>query len=103
MKKINSEDIINKVCDLCGDVNFNLPQDIVDCIASHIKNDNSISDNILYEILENAKIASSKKIALCQDTGTANFFVKIGRNCCRVYVHLAYDDGQVARNPDGLG
>ena len=31
------------------------------------------------------------------------FFVKIGRNCCRVYVHLAYDDGQVARNPDGLG
>ena len=79
MKKINSEIIINKVCELCGDVNFNLPQDVIDCISSYIKNDDSISDNILKEILENAKIASSKKIALCQDTGTANFFVKIGR------------------------
>ena len=55
MRTVNSEEIINKVCELCGDVNFNLPQDVVDCISSHIKNDNSISDNILKEILENAK------------------------------------------------
>ena len=75
MRTISSEEIINKVCELCGDVNFNLPQDVIDCISSHIKNDNSISDNILKEILENAKIAKEKKIALCQDTGTANFFV----------------------------
>ena len=77
MRKIKSKDIIDKVIDLCGEVNFNLPHDIVDCITSYIKNDNSISDNILNEILENAKIARQKKIALCQDTGTANFFVKI--------------------------
>ncbi|MBQ3942872.1 MAG: fumarate hydratase [Elusimicrobia bacterium] len=80
MRKINSEEIINKVCELCGDVNFNLPQDITDCISSHIKNDNSIADNILKEILQNAKIAKENKIALCQDTGTANFFVKIGKD-----------------------
>lgn len=80
MRKINSIDITNKVADLCGDVNFNLPQDVIGCIASHIKNDNSVSDNILNEILENAKIASNKKIALCQDTGMANFFIKIGKD-----------------------
>ena len=80
MRKIESKDIVNKVIDLCGDVNFNLPHDVIDCIASYVKNDSSISDNILKEILENAKIAKQKKIALCQDTGTANFFVKIGKN-----------------------
>ena len=80
MRKIKSNDIIDKVIDLCGEVNFNLPHDIVDCITSYIKNDDSISDNILNEILENAKIARQKKIALCQDTGTANFFVKIGKD-----------------------
>ncbi len=80
MRKIESKDIINRITDLCADANFNLPQDITDCIASYIKNDDSISDKILKEILENAKIASQEKIALCQDTGTANFFVKIGKN-----------------------
>lgn len=79
MRKIESNIIINKVADLCGYANFNLPQDILYSISSYIKNDNSISDNILNEILENAKIAKEKNIALCQDTGTANFFVKIGR------------------------
>jgi fumarate hydratase subunit alpha len=80
MRKIESKDIINRITDLCADANFNLPQDITDCIASYIKNDNSISDKILNEILENAKIASQKEIALCQDTGTANFFIKIGKD-----------------------
>lgn len=80
MRKIKSKDIIDKVIDLCGEVNFNLPQDIVDCIISYKKNDNSTSDSILKEILENAEIAKQKKIALCQDTGTANFFVKIGKD-----------------------
>jgi len=79
VRTIKSSVIINKVADLCGEVNFNLPQDIVNAVSSYIKNNNSISDNILKEILENAKIAKEKNIALCQDTGTANLFVKIGR------------------------
>lgn len=79
MRRIDSKDIINKVVDLCGDINFNLPQDIIDAVSSYIKNDDTISDNILKEILENANVAKNKKIALCQDTGTANFFVKIGK------------------------
>lgn len=79
MRRIDRKDIINKVVDLCGDINFNLPQDIIDAVSSYIKNDDTISDNILKEILENANVAKNKKIALCQDTGTANFFVKIGK------------------------
>ncbi len=80
MRKIKSSIITDKICELCGEINFNLPQDIYDAVASYIKNDNSVGDDILKQILENAKIAKEKKIALCQDTGTANFFIKIGRD-----------------------
>lgn len=80
MRKIEIKNIINNISELCGNINFNLPQDVYDAVSSYIKNDNSVSDDILKQILENAKIAKEKKIALCQDTGTANFFVKIGRD-----------------------
>ena len=93
MRIIESKDIINKVCELCGEVNFDLPQDVVCAVKSYIKNDNSVSDNILNEILENAKIAKQDKIPLCQDTGTANFFVKIGND-----VKIVGDDINTAIN-----
>ncbi len=79
MRIIKSSVITEKISDICGEVNFCLPQDVVDAVKFYIKNDNSVSDNVLNEILENAKIAKQDKIPLCQDTGTANFFVKIGR------------------------
>lgn len=79
MRQIKSQDIICGIAELCGDVNFYLPEDISNAIESFIKKDGSLSDNILLEILENAKIAKENKIALCQDTGAANFFIKIGR------------------------
>jgi len=93
VRTIKSEIIINKVSDLCGEVNFNLPQDVIDAVKNYIKNDNSISDNILNEILENARIAKQDKIPLCQDTGTANFFVKIGKD-----VKIVVDDINTAIN-----
>ncbi len=79
MRVIKSSVITKIISDICGEVNFNLPQDIIDAVKSYIKNNNSTSDNILKEILENAKVAKRRSIALCQDTGTANFFIKIGR------------------------
>ena len=77
MRVIKSSFIIDKISDICGEVNFNLPYDIVNAIETYIKNDDSISDNILKQILENAKVAKERNIAVCQDTGTANFFIKI--------------------------
>lgn len=87
MREINSKDIILQVEKMCADVNYNLPGDVTDCIASLVKNDKSISDNILQEILQNVKIAKKEDIALCQDTGTANFFIKIGKD-----VNIVGDD-----------
>jgi len=87
MRNVKSEDIISEIEKMCADVNYNLPCDVAECVASLVKNDKSIQDNILLEILQNAQVAAKEHIALCQDTGTANFFVKIGKN-----VNITGDD-----------
>jgi fumarate hydratase subunit alpha len=45
-----------------------------------LKVESGIAKDILTEIIENAKIAKEEKIPLCQDTGTANFFIKLGKD-----------------------
>jgi fumarate hydratase subunit alpha len=34
---------------------------------------------VLGQILENARLASQKELALCQDTGIADIFVRVGQ------------------------
>ncbi|MDD5020587.1 MAG: fumarate hydratase [Endomicrobiaceae bacterium] len=82
MRQIKKSDIILKIENLCADINYDLSDDVLCSIQKNIKNDNSFADTILMEIIENAKIAKYEKIALCQDTGTANVFVKCGKNVC---------------------
>jgi fumarate hydratase subunit alpha len=80
MRQIKKSDIVLKIENLCADINYNLSDDVLCSIQKNIKNNNSLADNVLMEIVENAKIAKNDKIALCQDTGTVNFFVKCGKN-----------------------
>ena len=93
MRQINSQDIILQVEKLCANVNYNLPEDVVCSIKLSIKNDDSLSDKVLQEILQNAEVAKNEKIALCQDTGTANFFVKVGRD-----INIVGDDINISIN-----
>lgn len=80
MRHIKKGDIVLKIEDLCADINYDLSDDVLCSIKNNIQNDSSISDTVLKEIVENAKIAKDQKIALCQDTGTVNVFVKCGKN-----------------------
>lgn len=80
MRHIKKGDIVLKIEDLCADINYDLSDDVLCSIKNNIQNDSSISDTVLKEIVENAKIAKDQKIALCQDTGTVNIFVKCGKN-----------------------
>ncbi|MDD5101737.1 MAG: fumarate hydratase, partial [Endomicrobiaceae bacterium] len=93
MREINSKDIILQVEKMCADINYNLPSDVTACIEAIVKNDKTISDNILQEILQNVKIAQKEAVALCQDTGTANFFIKIGKD-----VNIIGDDINISIN-----
>jgi fumarate hydratase subunit alpha len=80
VRKIKSEIIINTVENLCAETNFKLPADVLKSLEENIVLEKDIAKDILKEIIENADIAKKGQIPLCQDTGTANFFIKLGRD-----------------------
>ncbi|MCA6070419.1 MAG: fumarate hydratase [Endomicrobium sp.] len=80
MRKIKSEIIINAVADVCSKANFELPEDILRCLGQCVALETGTAKDIFGEIIENADIAKKEQIPLCQDTGTANFFIKLGKD-----------------------
>ena len=89
MRFISSQEIIDAVSSLCASANYELPKDVLNAIEAALKNEEAaLAKDILSDILKNAQIAKSCGIPLCQDTGTANVFVKLGRG-------LAVQDGSI--------
>ncbi|MCL2334903.1 MAG: fumarate hydratase [Endomicrobia bacterium] len=80
MRTIKSAEISTAIEKLCAEANYNLPKDVLKALRAAAKKEKGMAKAILGEIIENAAIAAKEKIPLCQDTGTANFFVKLGRD-----------------------
>jgi fumarate hydratase subunit alpha len=80
VRKIKSETITNAIENLCTKTNFELPEDILESLRQSVVLETGIAKDILEEIIENASVARNEQLPLCQDTGTANFFVKLGKN-----------------------
>ena len=77
MRKIEVRDIIEKVKDSCMSANFDLGEDILSAFEKARDTEESpVGEEILEQLIENAKIAKEEKVALCQDTGFAVFFVE---------------------------
>lgn len=81
MKLIKSQEITEKVKQICIEANIHLGDDVVDSLNKNLEKEESpLGKNILNILIENTKIAKEKNIPICQDTGMAVFFVKIGQN-----------------------
>ncbi|HZF62402.1 MAG TPA: fumarate hydratase [Desulfovibrio sp.] len=81
MKEINVEDIARAVADLAVRACCRLPQDMVDGIhKAHEAEPSPVGKNILEQLLENAAIAASDGIPICQDTGLAVVFADVGQD-----------------------
>lgn len=79
MKIIKAEDITKIVSKMCIEANTKLPCDIRNALNCAAKKEISdVGKDILSKICENYKIAEEKEMPICQDTGMAVFFVKIG-------------------------
>ena len=79
MRKISFENIVSRVAEACMAANFELGEDVVAAfIQAREKEESPVGQEILGQLLENAAIAQKEKIALCQDTGFAVFFVDMG-------------------------
>jgi fumarate hydratase subunit alpha len=79
MREIEFDDIVQSVRNIILHCGTDLPQDTYDALKMAMEEEKSpVSREVIRQILENADIAKDEKRPLCQDTGLAVFFVKVG-------------------------
>jgi len=79
MKKVNLSEVKEKVKQAVQDANFNIDADLKKVIQGCFPGEEApAGQEVLKQILQNADIAAAEKLALCQDTGLAVFFVELG-------------------------
>ena len=80
MREISAQRITEVVKKLCIEANCHLSQDLKDRIRDfHARESWPQAKEILERIIENYEIADEKAQPICQDTGMACVFVKIGQ------------------------
>lgn len=88
MREVNSKVIEDSVMKMCIDGCINLDKSVIDSFKKNREKESSeVAINILDILIENANIAKETNKPLCQDTGMAVFFVKIGQD-----VHITGDN-----------
>ncbi len=81
MREIDSKLITEAVKKLCIEANCHLSSDMKECISNFYENETwPQAKEILERIIENYQIADEKKQPVCQDTGVACVFLKIGQD-----------------------
>jgi len=81
MREISAQQVTEAVKRLCIEANCHLPQDMKACIESSLKQEPwPQAREILERIIENYQIADNNQRPICQDTGMACVFVKVGQD-----------------------
>lgn len=81
MREVHCERITEAVARLCMEANYSLGEDVVQALEEASKQEESpIGREILNRLLENAKVARTERVPLCQDTGFTVVFVELGQD-----------------------
>ena len=81
MRTVRTEDITKAVKKMCIDANLYLADDMKKALYNACDNEeNVLGKKILGQLKENLEIAGNEQIPICQDTGMAVVFVKIGQD-----------------------
>lgn len=84
MKEIRTADIISAVKEMCIAANLHLEPDMQRALREAANKEVSpLGKKILGQLKQNLEIAETDRIPICQDTGMAVFFVRLGQE-----VHL---------------
>lgn len=87
MRELSAQTVTQTVKRLCIEANCHLPRDMKDCIAAGYARETwPQAKEILERIMENFSIADEQEQPICQDTGVACVFLKIGQD-----VHISGD------------
>lgn len=81
MRTIHTDEIIKNIKEMCIEANLYLTQDMGNALSCAVKTEkNPLGQQILAQLEENLVIAREDSIPICQDTGMAIIFVKIGQD-----------------------
>jgi fumarate hydratase subunit alpha len=80
MREISSDVIIETVKNMCIQANLRLAPDMEEKIRTAASEEKgTLGKQILGQLVENMEIAGEEQTPICQDTGMAVFFVKLGQ------------------------
>ena len=80
MRVISTEEITRHIKEMCIEANYELSHDVKDMIYEKADSEtNQLGKQILSQLKENMEIAKNENIPICQDTGMAVVFLKIGQ------------------------
>ncbi|WP_026651352.1 fumarate hydratase [Butyrivibrio proteoclasticus] len=81
MREINVQDVTEVVKQMCIDANYHLSNDMKMAISNAEQEEESpLGRQIFSQLKENLQIAEEDMIPICQDTGMAVFFFKVGQD-----------------------
>lgn len=81
MRTIHTDEIISNIREMCIEANLTLSPDMVQVVQqAQQQEDSTLGKQILGQLCENMAIAEEEQIPICQDTGMAIVFVKLGQD-----------------------
>lgn len=82
MRRIDQNEVQNRVREMVMHTASHLPDDVLKALrkARDLEDSDSARD-VLEQLLQNADLARTEGLPLCQDTGVAVFFVELGEDC----------------------
>lgn len=109
MRTIHTDEIIKNIKEMCIEANLILTKDVSDTIyEAREREDSPLCRQILGQLCENMEIARETEIPICQDTGMAIVFIKLGQNVHVEGISLAdainegvrqgYDEGYLRKS-----
>lgn len=112
MREIPVSLLKEKIKETCMSINYELSEDMKKALKeAQAKETSSVGKNILMQLDENMEIAREKMIPICQDTGMAVVFLKIGQDvhftggnledAINEGVREAYDEGYLRKSVAG--
>ena len=81
MRTVQASEITKNIREMCIEANHFLSDDMKKVFDESVKREESpLGKQILNQLQENLEIAGRDMIPICQDTGMAVVFIKVGQN-----------------------
>lgn len=82
MREVHVNQVVETIARLVQEANFVLEPDVVAAINRVSAAEESVvGRGIMLEIIDNAELAATEQVPMCQDTGAAVVFVELGQDC----------------------